>query len=307
VTLRVSYLRETATFEIRDTGIGIEAAQLERLFQPFERGDPLRQDNGVGLGLTITRMLTALMGGELSVRSTPQQGTCFQVRLFLSEVRVPQLVSHAEHDICGYAGERRSLLVVDDQAEHRQVMAGLLEPLGFRVLQAASGQDGVRLAALERPDLILMDLSMPLLDGHQTAALIRRNAGSRAPIIVVSANAFADDRERSVSADCDDYLAKPVHLPLLLEKIGQQLGLTWLRRAPESPAPQPPRVRPSAASLAELRELGAQGYVRGILERLDRLDAEEPASQAFSEMLRQLVRRFALNEFNRRLEELEHD
>src|SRR5690606_22279929 len=137
-----------------------------RLFQPFERGDPLRQDNGVGLGLTITRMLTSLMGGELSVRSTPGEGTCFQLRLFLSEVRVPQAVVHADHDISGYSGERRSILVVDDQAEHRKVMIGLLEPLGFRMLQAANGQDGVRLASLERPDLILMDLSMPLLDGH---------------------------------------------------------------------------------------------------------------------------------------------
>ena len=307
VTLRANYLRETATFEIIDTGIGIEPEQLERLFQPFERGDPLRQDNGVGLGLTITRMLTSLMGGELSVRSTPGEGTCFQLRLFLSEVRVPQAVVHADHDISGYSGERRSILVVDDQAEHRKVMIGLLEPLGFRMLQAANGQDGVRLASLERPDLILMDLSMPLLDGHQTAALIRRNAGSRAPIIVVSANAFADDRERSASADCDDYLAKPVHLPMLLEKIRQHLGITWLRRAPAAVVEPPAEALPSAASLAELRELGAQGYVRGILERLDRLDTEEPASQGFTEALRQLIRRFALNEFNRRLEEVEHD
>src|SRR5690606_626881 len=80
VTLRVSYLRETATFDISDTGPGIAAEQLERIFQPFERGAPLRQDNGLGLGLTITRMLIALMGGEMSVHSQPGEGSRFQVR-----------------------------------------------------------------------------------------------------------------------------------------------------------------------------------------------------------------------------------
>src|SRR5690606_26026409 len=238
----------------------------------------------------------------------PGEGTCFQVRLFLSEVRVPQAaVVGSELDVHGYAGPRRSILVVDDQAEHRKVIAGLLEPLGFSVLQAPNGQEAVRLTATQAPDLILMDLSMPLLDGHQTAALIRRNVGSQAPIIVLSANAFTDDRERSMSADCNDYLAKPVHLPTLLDKLARHLQLEWLRNAPApAGAPDSPNL-PSAEALAELRELGALGYVRGILERLDRLDQEEADCRAFSTDLRQLIRRFALNEFNRRLKEVEHD
>jgi CheY-like chemotaxis protein len=268
----------------------------------------MRQDNGVGLGLTITRMLTSLMGGELSVKSVQDQGTSFQVRLFLSEVRVPQAVVHVEHDIIGYQGPRRLVLVVDDHIEHRRVLAGMLEPLGFNIAQAASGQEAIRQAALLHPDLILMDLSMPQMDGWETSRLIRRNAMSLAPIIVISANAFADDRERSVTAACNDYLAKPVHTPELLERIQKQLDLQWLRRT----APLPTQalessVRPSAEDLEALHELGAMGYIRGILEKLDAIDRLTPASARFTAPLRALVKSYRLDEFNRQLKEAEHE
>lgn len=308
VCLRVSYLRETASFEIVDTGIGIDPEQIERIFQPFERGDLMRQDNGVGLGLTITRMLTSLMGGELSVKSVLDQGTSFQVRLFLSEVRVPQAVVHVEHDIIGYQGRRRLILVVDDHIEHRRVLAGMLEPLGFSIAQAASGQEAIRQVALLQPDLILMDLSMPQMDGWETSRLIRRNAQSKAPIIVISANAFADDRERSVSADCSDYLAKPVHTPELLERIHKHLDLQWLRRTLQIPAATPDAaVCPSATDLEALRELAAMGYIRGILEKLDAIDRLKPASTSFTAPLRALVKSYRLDEFNRQLKEAEHE
>ncbi len=291
VTLRLSYLRETATFDVVDTGIGIAPDQLERLFQPLERGDPLRKDHGLGLGLTIARMLTALMGGELSVRSMPGEGTTFQLRIYLPEVRVPQAVVHVEHDIVGYQGPRRRVLVVDDHLEHRRVLDGMLAPLGFDVLLAANGQEALSQVSLHNPDLILMDLSMPGLDGWQTSELIRQRVGSPAPIIVISANAFADDRERSLGAQCNDYLAKPVHTPTLLAKIEHHLQLSWLKRVPH-PASS---VLPSTSALSELRELTSLGYVRGLLERLDRLANDEPACAPFLERLRQLARRFQLD------------
>jgi len=303
ITLRASYLRETATFEIADTGIiGIPAEQIERLFQPFERGNPLRQDNGLGLGLTITRMLTALMGGELSVKSQEGQGTVFQLRLFLSEVRVPQAVVHVEHDIVGYHGPRRRVLVVDDHIEHRKVLAGMLEPLGFEVLMASNGQEALSQASLHNPDLILMDLSMPQLDGWQTARLMRRSLGSSAPILIISANAFVDGG--SVSADCNDYLPKPVHAPVLLDKISQQLSLNWIRRAP---APiQPPAISLAVPALQALQQQASLGYVRGVMELLDRLQHEAPAAAAQVETLRGLAARFQLNELSRQLDEAIH-
>jgi len=297
VTLSVAYLRQTATFEICDTGIGMEAEQLERLFQPFERGDPSRVDHGLGLGLTISRMLTVLMGGELTVRSEPGQGSRFQLRLYLPAVRVPQALLAQEHDIVGYQGPRRRVLVVDDHLEHRQVLAGLLEPLGFEMHMAASGQEALSQVSLVNPDLILMDLSMPVMDGWQTSRLIRHSVGSLAPIIIVSANAFADGGEHRLDPACSDYLAKPVHGPALLEKIRLHLGLEWQRREPAEPAPA--ALDLPAMALAELGELVALGYVRGVLDRLDRLQREEPGCAAVIEQLRGLARRFQLDELAR--------
>ena len=98
----------------------------------------MRQDSGLGLGLTITRMLTALMGGELSMKSEQGRGSVFQLRLFLSEVRVPQAVVHVEHDIIGYHGPRRRVLVVDDHIEHRKVLAGMLEHGSGSIINIAS-------------------------------------------------------------------------------------------------------------------------------------------------------------------------
>ncbi|QLF93090.1 response regulator [Pseudomonas sp. ABC1] len=299
VSLRVSYLRETATFEVADTGIGIPEEQAERLFQPFERGDPLRQDSGLGLGLTITRMLTALMGGELSLHSTPGQGSRFRVRLFLSEVRVPQALLHEEHDIVGYQGPRKRILVVDDHLEHRQVLAAMLGPLGFEMHLASNGQEALSQVSLHNPDLILMDLSMPHLDGRQTSRLIRRSVGSQAPIIIVSANAFTDGPD---SDACDDYLAKPVHTPRLLEKLKRHLHLEWLAAEHDSPA-EPTTLALPAEALHALRQSLALGHVRGVLEGLERLRADHPRQAEALERLQTLAKGFRLDELARQLDQ----
>jgi len=305
VCLRVNYRRETATFDIIDTGIGIAPEQIERIFQPFERGGLVRQDNGVGLGLTITRMLTALMGGALSVSSQPGEGTRFQVRLFLSEVRVPKAVIDVNHDVTGYDGHRRLILVVDDHIEHRKVISGMLTPLGFEVAQAANGHEAVRQVSLLHPDLILMDLSMPDMDGWATSRMIRRNALSLAPIIVLSANAnaFADDKERSLKV-CNDYLAKPVHLQQLLERIEHHLQLTWQRRlrSPALPLPAAGGL-PSRADLEELYELCGLGYVRGIQQKLDAIELNSTGSAGFVTGLRTLASGFRLDELSLQLKE----
>lgn len=305
VCLRVSYLRETATFEVIDSGIGIPEAQLERLFQPFERGELSHQEQGVGLGLTITRMLIALMGGELSVTSREGAGSRFQIRLYLGEVRVPKAVIHAEHDVIGYSGPRRRILVVDDHIEHRQVIAGLLGPLGFDIVEAANGQEAIRQVSLARPDLVLMDLSMPGMDGWETSHLIRRNTQSRVPIVVLSANAnaFAEEPRNSQIQACDDYLAKPLHLAQLLETLQRHLDLHWQRQAPVPAAHVPARTLPTLPDLLALDGLCAQGYVRGLQEKLDAMEQLDPGSAGFAAELRVLLKGFRLDELSQHLKE----
>lgn len=239
------------------------------------------------------------MGGELSMKSEQGRGSVFQLRLFLSEVRVPQAVVHVEHDIIGYHGPRRRVLVVDDHIEHRKVLAGMLEPLGFEILMASNGQEALSQVSLHNPDLILMDLSMPQLDGWQTARLIRRSVGSKAPIIVISANAFVDGA--SVAADCSDHLPKPVHAPVLLDKIRQQLALDWLRR--DAAATTSTAAGLPLNALHALQQQASLGYVRGVLELLDQLERDLPAAAAQLQELRQLARRFQLNELGQRLDQ----
>jgi CheY-like chemotaxis protein len=297
VKVRAGYAWETLTFEITDTGPGMPAAELERLFLPFERGAAAREhDHGAGLGLTICRLLTELMGGNLQVQSEVGSGTRFIVKLFAPEVREPQRLN-----IKGYDGPRRTVLVVDDLTEQRRIVTHTLAPLGFLVVEAASGPEALQWLGTGAADLIVMDVSMPDMDGFEASRLIRDNRLSAAPILILSANAFADDRDKGTAAGCDDYLAKPLHIPLLLDKLAALLQLRWIV---ETPGTVPPACAGSAdvpASLpATLREkLHTQlemGYVQGFIEQLDAAQINAPELATLLEPLRVLARRFRLTE-----------
>jgi signal transduction histidine kinase/CheY-like chemotaxis protein len=307
LVLSVEYVREIITFQIRDTGIGIPQDQQERLFEPFERGHPHRQDEGVGLGLTITRMLVALMAGEINVQSHPDQGSTFTVRLFLSEVRQPKTQPrHQYTNIVGYLGEPKRILVVDDQSDHRRIVVGMLEPLGFEMLQATNGLEGLMMMTELSPQLMLLDVGMPCMDGWQVLNAMRTDLKSEIPVIVISAHAFLEDRKRGGDLEQCRYLTKPLDLDALLESIQMTLGIEWIRHDPtsaESVSFETKGEIPSAA-VHEMIDLAKQGYVKGILKRLDQLLEEEPVQRAFILSLRSLVENFQLREFNRRLQEM---
>ena len=189
VTLRVRYAREMARIEVQDTGPGLSADEIERIFEPFARGGSGGSGSmsapGAGLGLTIAKMLTALMGGELTVTSTPGVGSVFHVKLFLPEVHADAqgkaapppaaLIALAQRARKGYAGDRRRILVVDNEEPDRELLVQLLEPLGFELRQAASGHDALDLLATGyRPHAIFMDLAMPGIDGWETLRRVRQ-------------------------------------------------------------------------------------------------------------------------------------
>jgi CheY-like chemotaxis protein len=303
VKVRASYAWETITFEIADTGPGMPATELERLFLPFERGTAAREhDHGAGLGLTICRMLTELMGGNLEVQSEVGKGTRFIVKLFAPEVRAPQLLASGPLNVKGYDGPRRTVLVVDDLAEQRRIVVQTLTPLGFHVVEAASGPEALQWLGTASADLIVMDVSMPDMDGFEASRLIRDNHLSAAPVLILSANAFADDRDKGAAAGCDDYLAKPLYIPLLLDKLAALLQLHWIVEPTETAASASPVARADVtASLpATLREkLHAQlemGYVQGFIEQLDAAEHGAPELASVLEPLRALARRFRLTE-----------
>jgi signal transduction histidine kinase/CheY-like chemotaxis protein len=249
ITLRLDARREVLRFEVEDTGIGIAPQDMERIFLPFERGSGGRRSSepGTGLGLTITHLLTELMGGELSVQSTMGQGSTFSVRLYLREIAEPvpglagpsQALDEPASDriardyrpVIGYSGPRRTLLVVDDQPIQRQMLAGMLMPLGFVVREAASGHECLESVREAPPDAVLLDISMDDMDGWQTARAIRQAGCTDVPVIMVSANVFENRPENLAAAQAQAFVAKPVMESELLGTLGDQLGLQWLTEA----------------------------------------------------------------------------
>ncbi|MBW8758636.1 MAG: response regulator [Burkholderiales bacterium] len=305
VTLRIRHAREMAYFEIEDTGPGIAPRDLERVFEPFARGSlpASAVDGGTGLGLTIAKMLTDLMGGEMTVRSTPGAGTCFRIVLFLAEQRAGASAT-APARRSGYAGERRRVLVVDNEEVDRDLIRQLLEPLGLQVLQAASGEQALQLLrglpAGASPDAVLMDLAMPGIDGWETIRRLRAEGLSAAPVAIVSANAFDRRLDNDLDIGADDYVLKPVRGEELLDWLGGVLALEWRSEAAlPAPAPVPAReaaaVLPALASLRALAEQVRVGYPRGIHRWLDHIDATEPACTDFTRRLRALAGRFQLD------------
>ena len=220
--------RVTLEFAVTDSGIGVAPEKLELLFLPFSQADnsTTREYGGTGLGLSIVRSLARLMGGDVGVESRPGQGSRFWFRLTADLVETGEESRAVRRD--GGAGEPRqraavtagTVLVVDDNAINRKVAGALLAKSGVGVATADNGQAAVSAATGEnRPSLILMDIQMPILDGFAATARIRdweaQTGAPRLPIVALTADVFAEDRERCLAAGMDDFLAKPIQAEAL--------------------------------------------------------------------------------------------
>lgn len=321
VEFRVSHAREMALFEIEDTGPGIAASEIEHVFEPFARGSEASAaaSGGTGLGLTIGKMLTDLMGGEMSVKSevagppgspvSGSVGTLFRIRLFLPEVSGVHVASELpRHARSGYAGARRRVLVVDNEEVDRDLLANLLEPLGFEIGRAASGQACLDLlqhtSRDDAPDAILMDLAMPGIDGWATVRAIRERGLCDAPIAIVSGNAYDKGLDNDVGIAVDDFILKPVRGNELLDWLGTRLQLEWHEAPSREPLPRaaPAPIDgavPDAAQLRALDELVSLGYYRGIVRKLDEIEALDAGHAGFAAQLRSLAQQFQLDAMTR--------
>ncbi len=316
VLLRLDYSGQMARIEISDSGPGMTEAELARVFEPFERGQAATAAAGTGLGLTISRMLTDLMGGELTVRSTPGVGTRFFIRLFLPAVQAPQAgPSLPRRSRSGYLGPRRRILVVDNEEADRGLLVSLLEPLGFVIDTAASGDLALaRLAGIEGkewPDAVFMDLAMPGIDGWEALRRMRlisaENGRPLPPAAIVSANAFDRALDNDVGIRPADFLVKPVRLTELLEWLERRLQLQWTLAEPAVALPSPasrdslPIVYPSLPRLLALEQALSLGHLRGVRRQLDEIEQAEPAATAWIARLRELAGRFQLDALQQQL------
>ncbi|MVS98759.1 hybrid sensor histidine kinase/response regulator [Devosia marina] len=308
VSFSVGYRMQVATFTVEDSGSGIAAADLDHVFEPFVRGEAERNrfTPGLGLGLTITKLLTETLGGEITVSSAVGEGTRFQARLMLSKVERPAKRMAPVQQIIGYQGRRRTIMVVDDNADHRQLMHEMLAPLGFTVLTAVDGQSCLAAIETARPDLFFVDIRMPGMSGWELVQAMRAR-GVVAPMIMLSANIGDGANPTSADAGHSDTLAKPFDLNQLVDRLGTHLGLEWVHEAPDKPAPRDRQMRsPGAEHLRDLAALSQIGHVRGIDDKLAEL-AADPANLPLVEALRQHMQNFDFDGFAETLERVGHE
>ena len=261
-------------FEVRDTGSGIDVAELDTIFQPFEQvGDAQRRLGGTGLGLSISRQYVRRMGGDIQVESVLGQGNTFWFELEVPVVVAETTTAMTRRIVTGYQGPRQIVLVVDDLAENRAMVADMLKPLGFEVVEAANGREALEIAQNLLPHLILMDIVMPEMDGLEATLHLRRLAAfQNVPIIVVSASVTSSDHEKSARAGANAFLPKPIDLNALLGQIALMLQLDWTYALPrEKPSPESETtellVMPPAEEMEILHHLAKLGNMQAILQR----------------------------------------
>jgi CheY-like chemotaxis protein len=219
-------------FEVEDTGIGIPSDQLNEIFVPFHViRNNAQYKRGTRLGLAISQQLVQLMGGELRVTSQPRRGSMFWFEITLPEAtdEDPAPVEHVTRHVVGFRGSLRRLLIADDQYENRVVLKEMLLPLGFSIIEAIDGFDVLTKAAQHRPHLVLIDLTMPVLNGFEAIRHIRQMPViSDVPVVGMSASVLRQIQEESFRAGGDDFLVKPIQFEKLLDCLQRHLNIEWL-------------------------------------------------------------------------------
>ena len=227
-------------FAVKDHGPGIDPSFVPHLFESFSQGDPsmTRRQGGTGLGLALSRKLARVMQGDLWLDKSDATETIFSFSVPLliarDEVVAPTPSFEARRDL-----EGKHVLLIDDSSENRMIVDRFLERAGAIVTTAPDGSEGIRKTLEEHPDVVLMDIQMPIVDGYAATKEIREK-GYKGPIIALTAHALKEDRERAMRAGCDGYLTKPLTSGALIGAI-----TTALERAS---GPSPLKFVPSTIS-----------------------------------------------------------
>ncbi|WP_038296684.1 hybrid sensor histidine kinase/response regulator [[Scytonema hofmanni] UTEX B 1581] len=293
-------------FQIEDTGVGMKPEQLDKIFLPFEQvGDIAQKAEGTGLGLAISRQIVEMMGSKIHVESIYGKGSKFWFDLDLIEATdlIKLEKNNFEQNIIGYQGERRKILIVDDRWENRAVIVNLLQPINFEMIEANNGQDGLEKAQEFQPDVIITDLSMPVMDGFEMTQALRNLAEFKnALIIASSASVFSSDRQKSTEAGCNDFLAKPVQARKLFEQLQSYLGLEWIyetkdnselvAESQETFTKVDEMVIPPSQELTNLYQAAKGGYVLRIIEEANRIKQLDSKYTAFANSILKLADEF---------------
>lgn len=291
-------------FEVTDTGIGIPPEQLETIFLPFEQlGNAQSRAEGTGLGLAVTKRLVELMGSQVQVESVVGKGSRFWFDL---ELLTAILELHEEQGlprkIVGYRGRRITVLIAEDDYSNRMMLRTMLAQLGFTVVAVENGEEEVAQACEIRPDVILTDLVMPLVNGVEAVHQIRQISELQGIIIIgASASVFEKDQQRMITAGCDAFVPKPIRLQQLLDVLADQLKLEWIyvaveqeshQRIPSDQASPKPLIPPPPEELEALYALTLRGDMDDIQDFATRLEQLDGQFVPFADKLREFAKGF---------------
>jgi signal transduction histidine kinase/CheY-like chemotaxis protein len=295
-------------FQVEDTGIGMTEEQIENIFLPFKQvGDFTRQAEGTGLGLAISQQIVRLMGSTLEVQSQLGKGSVFWFEVDLLEAKGWAMTTTTiqQGTIVGYQGKKRTILVVDDKWENRSAILDLLEPLGFEVMEASNGHEGINQALAVQPDSIVTDLVMPVMDGFDLIQQVKQSPQLKnVAIVASSASVFESDRNQSLDAGADAFLPKPISAEILLKLLQTYLNLEWIY-APNSEDNSNLKETnfqsnsndiclPSLDVLTCLYDLVKDGDIDGILNETNKLKASNPDCVTFAQQVIHLAENFQL-------------
>jgi CheY-like chemotaxis protein len=310
VSLKIRYRNEVAVIEVRDTGCGIADADRERIWEPFERGRSV-QTQGSGLGLTITKLLVEILGGEIELESTLGRGSLFRVRVMLPAASKSTRDNLSENAVeteamavSGVIGSRKTLFIVDDDLNHLSLVDSFLSPLGFTVLAASSAEQALTMLDHITPDLFVLDIDLPGMDGYALAEHLRSGVHRAAPIIMISGHAMEMKAPPEQLKLCDGFIAKPYALDDFLVRIAETLGLELIYT--ETSAPQSAEtVALSEKDRRALIDLARNGMAHALSDHIAELAEKGSLRGPLLVRLNKMVAVFDLGGIVETLEEAE--
>jgi len=237
IVLRLGGIVENAAavniqFEVEDTGPGMTEGEIGRLFQAFEQTTSGIKSGGTGLGLALSQGFVQIMGGTISVISTVGKGSIFRFKLPVQEDSEENAAKKEakQRVLCLKPGQNEiRILIADDRETNRQLLLQMLKVVGFATQYAVNGKEAVQMVQKWKPQVVLMDMAMPVMDGYEATRKIKASPNSRnTAIVAVTASAFEEDKKRILAAGADDYLSKPFKDAELFEIIGRLTGAEYL-------------------------------------------------------------------------------